>query len=183
MARIDPLKREDMNEEQGRVYDAVAARGGRLGGPNGIYIRVPRLFELNQGLGDYLRTNHLDARLRQLAAIVAVRRWNGAYAWGAQARDALKAGISREIVDAVNQRETPALDDADERAVHDAALEIADSGALSDASFERAIAQLGFNRLLDVVATVGFYTAVSLTVNVFEVEPRPDFPVALAPGP
>ncbi len=170
-----------MNEVQGRAYDEVAARGGRLGGPNGIFIRVPELFELNQEMGDYLRANDLDARLRQLAAIIAVRRWNGAYAWGAQARDALKAGISREIVEAVNTRETPVLDDDDDRAVHDAARELADTGALSDAAFENAIAQLGFNRLLDVVATVGFYTAVSLTVNVFKVEPRPDFPVTLAP--
>ena len=65
MARIDPLRREDMNEEQGRAYDEVAARGGRLGGPNRIFIRVPELFELNQEMGDYLRANHLDARLRQ----------------------------------------------------------------------------------------------------------------------
>ncbi len=181
MARIDPLKREDMNEAQRQVYDEVAARGGRLGGPNGIYIRVPELFRLNQELGDYLRANHLEPRLRQLAAIVAVRRWNGAYAWGAQGRDALKAGISQDIVDAVNERKTPVLDDADDRAVHDAALELADTGSLSDASFEKAIAQLGFNRLLDLVASVGFYTAVSQTVNVFEVEPRAEFPVTLIP--
>ena len=170
-----------MNDEQGQAYDAVAARGGRLGGPNGIYIRVPELFELNQGLGNYLRANHLSDRLRQLAIIVAVRRWNGAFAWGAQARNALNDGIPREIVDAVNAREAPVFDDADDRAVHDAALELADTGALSDAAFEKALAQLGFNRLLDVVATVGFYTAVSLTVNVFEVEPNSEFPVALAP--
>ena len=180
MARIDPLKREDMNQEQAQAYDAVAARGGRLGGPNGIFIRVPELFNLNQMFGDYLRTNHLSARLRQLAAIVAVRRWNGAYAWGAQSRDALKAGISREILDAINERKTPVLDDADDKAVYDAAVELADTGALSDAAFEKAIAPLGINRLLDVVATVGFYTAVSLSVNVFEVEPRSEFPMTLA---
>ena len=51
----------------------------------------------------------------------------------------------------------------------------------SDTAFDRAIAQLGFNRLLDVVATVGFYTAASLNVNVFEIEPFAEFPVSLAP--
>ena len=181
MARMDPLRREDMNQEQGRAYDEVAAKGGRLGGPDGIYIRVPELFALNQNLGNYLRDNHLSPRLRQLAIIVAVRRWNGAYAWGAQARNALSAGIPREVVEAINQREVPDLEDSDDRAVHDAALELAHTGSLSDAAFETALAQLGFNRLLDVVATVGFYTAVSLTVNVFEVEPNPDFPSTLAP--
>ncbi len=181
MARIDPLKREDMNDEQGAVYDEVAARGGRLGGPNGIYIRAPELFRLNQEFGDYLRANHLSARLRQLAAIVAVRRWNGAYAWGAQGRDALKAGISQDIVDAINERRTPDLADDDDRAVYDAAIELADTGTLSDAAFEAAIARLGFNTLLDVVALVGFYTGVSLTVNAFEIEPRAEFPTTLKP--
>jgi len=180
-ARMDPLKREDMNDEQARAYDAVAAKGGRLGGPNGIFIRLPELFALNQGLGNYLRANHLTPRLRQLAMIVAVRRWNGAYAWGAQARDALKAGIASEIVEAVNQRRTPALSDADDQAVYDAAVELADTGSLSDGAYGKALKQLGFNRLLDVVATVGFYTGVCLTVNVFEVEPRPEFPSRLAP--
>lgn len=180
-ARMDPLKREDMNEEQGACYDEVAAKGGRLGGPNGIFIRVPKLFGLNQAVGNYLRAAHLSPRLRQLAMIVAVRRWNGAYAWGAQARDALKAGISRDIVDAVNQRGTPELADADDRAVYDAALALADAGSLTDAAFETACAQLGFNRLLDLVATVGYYAGVCLTVNAFAIEPRAAFPVKLAP--
>ena len=181
MARIDPLKREDMNEEQGQAYDEVVAKGGRVGGPNGVYIRVPELFKYNQELGNYLRDNHISARLRQLAAIVTVRRWNGAYAWGAQGRDALKAGISQEILDAVNARQTPILDDADDQAIYDAALELADTGSLSDASFEKAIAQLGFNVLLDLVASVGFFTAVAQAVSVFEVEPRPEFSTTLAP--
>jgi len=181
MARIDPLKREEMTEEQGRAYDEVVAKGGRTGGPNGIYIRVPELFRLNQGLGNYLRANHVSARHRQLAAIVTVRRWNGAYAWGAQGRDALKAGISRDIVDAVNERRTPVLDDADDKTVYEAAVELADTGSLSDASFEAAVGQLGFNQVLDLVASVGFFTAVAQAVSVFEVDPRPEFPTTLAP--
>ena len=181
MARIDPLQPEEMTAEQRRVYDEVVARGGRIGGPNGVYLRIPELFTLNQEFGNYLRDNHLSARLRQLAAIVTVRRWNGAYAWGAQGRDALAAGISQEIVDAINARETPVLEDADDQLVYELAVELSETGALSDDLFERAIGQLGLNQLLDLVAAVGFFTAVSLTVNVFEVEPRPHFPTKLAP--
>lgn len=180
MARIDPLQPEEMSDEQRAVYDDVVARGGRVGGPNGVYLRVPELFKLNQEFGNYLRDNHVSARLRQLAAIVTVRRWNGAYAWGAQGRDALAAGISQEILDAINAREIPVLDDPDDQLVYDLAVELSDTGALSHAAYERAVAQLGLNQLLDLVAAVGFFTAVSLTVNVFEVEPRPEFPTKLA---
>ena len=182
MARMDPLKREDMNDEQAEAFDEVAASGGRLGGPNGIYIRVPELFRLHQGVGNYLRAGHLSPRQRQLAAIVAARHWNGAYAWGAQARDALKAGISREIVDAINHREIPTFDNDDDQVTYEASVELTRTGGLSDESFEKAQSQLGFNTLLDLVAMVGFYTAVSQVVSVYEVEPRAEFPVALAPG-
>jgi 4-carboxymuconolactone decarboxylase len=181
MARIDPLKPEDMNDEQRQAYDEVIAKGGRVGGPNGVYIRVPELFKLNQDMGNYLRNNHVNARLRQLAAIVAVRRWNGAYAWGAQGRDALAAGISQEILNAINKREVPVLEDPDDQVVYDAAVELSDTGTLSDALFEKAQDQLGFNGVLDLVAAVGFFTAVAQAVSVFEVEPRPQFPTTLAP--
>lgn len=179
-ARIDPLPREDMDAEQAAAFDEVAAKGGRLGGPNGIYIRVPVLFRLHQAVGNYLRSGHLSARQRQIAAIVAARHWNGAYAWGAQARDALKAGVSRETVDAINERRTPVFDDEDDRVAYEAALEITDMGGLSDASFDAAQAQLGFNTLLDLVAMTSFYSAVSMCVNVFAVAPQAAFPVQLA---
>ena len=181
MARIDPLDPDDMNADQRQAYDEVVAKGGRVGGPNGVYIRVPELFKLNQELGNYLRDNHVNARLRQLAAIVTVRRWNGAYAWGAQGRDALAAGISEEILDAINHRKKPVLDDPDDQVVYDAAVELSETGSLTDASYEKAIAQLGFNAVLDLVAAVGFFTAVAQAVSVFEVEPRPQFTTTLAP--
>ena len=110
-----------------------------------------------------------------------VRRWNGAYAWGAQGRDALAAGISSDIVEAINNREKPVLDDAVDQLVYDLALELSDTGTLSDTSYEKAIDQLGLNQLLDLVAAVGFFTAVSMAVSLFEVEPRPQFPTKLAP--
>lgn len=181
MARINPLQLEEMTPEQRQIHDDVLAAGGRLGGPNGVYLRVPELFRLNQQFGDYLRNNHVNARLRQLAAIVTVRRWNGAYAWGAQGRDALKAGISEEIVEAINARETPVFDNDDDQVVYDTAVELSDTGSLSDGAYEKALAQIGFNAVLDLVAAVGFFTAVAMAVSVFEVEPKPEFPTQLAP--
>jgi len=182
VARMNPLKREDMNDAQRAAYDEVAARGGRLGGPNGIYVRVPELFELNQEVGDYLRANGVSPRLRQLAVLVAVRHWEAEYPWGVQARASMakEVGIEREIVDAINARRTPTFANADDRCVYEVASELVVHGTLSDASFETARAQIGFNRLLDVVATVGFYTAVALVANVFEVDVPKDVPVPLA---
>ena len=185
MARLDPPKRQDMNEEQGRAYDAVANRGGRLGGPNGIYIRIPELFALNQGMGDYLRANHLDGRRRELAILVTVRHWNAVYPWAVHVRAATKEGVDRETIDAINAHRQPDFadsdDGADDRIVHDVAAELSRSGTLSDATFQKARDQLGFNRLLDLVATVSFYFGVAMTVGIFGVDLPDEVPVPLAP--
>jgi len=181
MARMDPLKRDDMTEAQRQAYDKVAARGGRLGGPNGIYVRVPELFEINQEVGDYLLSSSVSPRLRQLAVLVAVRDWNAEYPWAVQARAALTPaiGIERDIVDAINARQKPRFTNADDEAVYAVARELVAHGTLSDASFAAARAKLGFNRLLDLVAIVGFYMAVALVANVFEVDVPPDIAVPL----
>lgn len=181
MARIDPLKPEDMNEAQRAAYEAAVAKGGRLGGPNGIHVRVPELFEINQEMSTYFRSNNLSARLRQLAVLVAVRHWNGAYAWGVQARASMNEGISRAIVDAINARQKPELTDAEDQVVYEVAAELVTRGALDDDLFHKVQDRLGFNRLLDLVATVGFYSAVGMWVNVFEVDPPADIPVPMAP--
>jgi 4-carboxymuconolactone decarboxylase len=181
MARLAPLKRDDMNDEQRAAYDKVAARGGRLGGPSGIFVRVPELFELNQELGDYLRAGHVSARLRQLAILVIVRHYNAKYPWGVQARASLNEGISRDIVDAINARQKPALTDPDDQTVYDVTVEMVARGTLSDESFAQAEKQLGFHRLLDLVAIIGFYTAVGLVANVYQIDEPKDVPILLAP--
>ncbi len=181
MARIDPLKPEQMNDAQAQAYEAALARGGRLGGPNGIHLRVPELFEINQEMSTYFRSNTLPARLRQLAVLVAVRHWEGAYAWGVQARASMEVGIPKEVVEAINARQEPDFGDALDQVVHDVASELVRRAALGDALFARAHEALGFNQLLDLIATVGFYSAVAMWVNVFEVDPPADIPIPLAP--
>jgi 4-carboxymuconolactone decarboxylase len=180
MARLAPLEPEDMNAEQRAAYDDAAARGGRLGGPNGIHVRIPELFQINQEMSTYLRASSLPPRLRQLAVMVAVRHFRGAYAWGVQARASLAAGISEAVVNSINAGKAPELDDATDQMVYDVAVALSRHGALTDDLFATAEQALGFNQLLDLVATTGYYAAVAMWVNVFEVDVPGDIPIPMA---
>jgi hypothetical protein len=51
MTRIAILKREEMNTEQGRVYDEAKAANQPVGGPYYAYIRNPTLFTASQNMG------------------------------------------------------------------------------------------------------------------------------------
>ena len=182
MARLEPLEPEDMNAEQRAAYDDAAAKGGRLGGPNGIHVRIPELFQINQEMSAYLRDCSLPPRLRQLAVMVAVRQFRGAFAWAVQARASLAEGIPEAVCNAINEGETPVLDDATDQLVYDVAVALTEHGALTDAVFAKAEAALGLNQLLDLVTTTGYYAAVAMWVNVFEVDTPADIPIPMAPG-
>lgn len=179
MARMNPLKREEMNEEQGKTYDLIAARGGRLGGPNGIYCRVPELFLLNQEVGDYLRDCGISPRQRQIAVITGCRYFGAEYPWAVQARAALGVGVERDVVEAINRGETPKLS-GDDMLVYELASELVRHGALTDASFAKGEKAFSSNGLMNLVAMVGFYTSVALIANVFEVDVPGDIPIPLA---
>ncbi len=58
MARINPIPREDMSEEQIRVNDAIAGvrSGDQANGPFAIWLRTPELAEKIGTFGIHLRT-------------------------------------------------------------------------------------------------------------------------------
>ena len=75
MTRIKILERGDMNDEQGRVYDAAKAAGAPVGGPYTAYIRNPELMLKMQDLRNCLTAGPLSPRERQIAHLVIARHW------------------------------------------------------------------------------------------------------------
>lgn len=174
MSRMKPLAREDMNDEQAAVYDEIIDKGGRLGGPYGAYIRIPRFMKLNQDMGDYLRSNSLDPKLRQLAGILSIRHWGAKFPWAMNAREAVKQGLAQEIVDAINSGETPNFSNEDEEIVYNLVSELLANKVISDATYARGAEFFGDETLTDIIVTAGFYGMVSMTVVSVDVQPPPD---------
>src|SRR5579863_4306618 len=97
MTRIAIMKREEMNAEQGRVYDEAKAANSPVGGPYYAYIRNPQLFTAAQNMGKAIGSFKLEPRVRQIGVLTTARFWNAKYPWGAQVRNALKMGISQTV--------------------------------------------------------------------------------------
>ena len=83
MTRIAVLKREEMDAEQGKVFDDVKAEGGPVGGPYWAYIRFPKLMRMVQDLSNGLGQGGLSKRERQIAILAIVRFWGAEYPWAA----------------------------------------------------------------------------------------------------
>jgi 4-carboxymuconolactone decarboxylase len=180
MARIPILNRTDMDAEQGRVYDTAKQTSGIVGGPYHAYIRLPKLFEACQGLRECLSTGPLSRREQQIVHLVVARHWGARYPWFAQVRASLAAGVEQAVIDAINARKTPVLEDPRERTCLTVARELLANKTLSDETYAAAERTMGLKDLVALVATTGSFSMTCMTANTFGIDPPANNPTPLA---
>jgi 4-carboxymuconolactone decarboxylase len=181
MTRLKILQREDMNAEQRKLCEEIEAVDGRVrGGPYWAYIHIPKFMRLHNEMSRYLRSCSLTGRERQIAVLAVVRHWDAKYPWAVQVRASLAEGIEQEIIDAINARQRPRLDDPGEQAAYDVASELVAKHGLNDATYAAAEAQFGLEKLVELVSGVGFFSMVCCTANAFDIDPPDDAPTRLA---
>ena len=105
----------------------------------------------------------------ELAIIVTGRKWTAQYEFYAHRKLAIEAGLRAEIADAVAKGERPENMSEDEAEVYDFASELLNSGEVSDATFERIKTRFGERGVLDLVGACGYYSLVSMVLNVARV--------------
>lgn len=182
MSRIKIRTREEMNEEQRRVYDAtVAGKRGRAPAPLLAWLESPVLADRAQKLGEFARYDTtLPTRLSELAVLVTARFWTSQYEWAIHKQEALKGGLDPAIIDAIAHRRDPDFRNSDERLVYDFARALHETHSVSPDLYQRAINSLGDRGVVELVGILGYYTLISMTLNVFEIDP-PDGKPELAP--
>lgn len=175
MSRLPELDYGAMTPEQQRLHDGIiAGPRGRIQGPLKAWLHSPELGEVAQKLGAYVRFgSRLEPRLSELAIIVTGAHYKAEFEWYAHVRFAHDAGIPESVTEAIRKGAEPALDAADQRMVYRVAAELNRTHRLSDETFEAAKAVLGLPALIDLIAIVGYYGLVSLTLNAFQM-PTPD---------
>lgn len=170
MARLTTLELDEMTAEQREVAEAIMAgpRGG-LRGPFQAWLRSPELADHGQRLGAYCRFGtSLPKNLSELAIILTGKHWASQFEFYAHARLAREAGIADEAVEAIRTGGTPTFEDEREQYVYDFVTEYLSRHRISDATYQRGLDLIGERGILDVVAIVGYYSLVSMTLNVFE---------------
>jgi 4-carboxymuconolactone decarboxylase len=172
LARLAPLTPDQMSPEQKQLHDRIKGARPRLGGPFSIWIRNPDLAAAAQSLVDAIRANgKLDKRLYELTTLIVTRHWTAQYAYNVHEPLAVSAGIDAEVAAAIRTRKTPAFKRDDEKLVYDVVTELQEKKALSPATYDRAVKGLGVDLLIELIAVVGVYAMVSMTLVSFEVDP------------
>lgn len=181
MTRIETLMPEGMTAEQLEVYEAIRSgprgrlHGERIGltGPFNAWIRAPGFGNLAQRLGAHLRfETTLPARLAELAIITVGRHMRASFEFAAHAPLAIQGGLSADAVEAIRIGGSPQFEAEDEAAVYAFSRELLDEHRVSDAAYDRLRACVDEQGIVEVIGLLGYYTMVSMTLNVFEVQLR-----------
>ena len=166
--RFKKLAESELDAAQLKVYrDLMAGPRGGVRGPFNALLRSPVLVDRVQKLGEFLRfESSISARLNEFAILITARHWNAQYEWFAHYPHALKGGLKPEVAADLALGKRPANMQEDEAIVYDFCKELHETKSVSDATYERALKKFGERGVVDLIGVSGYYTLVSMVLNV-----------------
>jgi 4-carboxymuconolactone decarboxylase len=165
--RLPDLKESELNDEQRRVYQAIAGgpRGG-VRGPFGILMRTPALADQIQQLGEYCRfKSSLSPRISEFAICIVARQWTSQIEWNGHSKLAIKGGLDERILADLAQGRRPANMKPDEAAAYQLCTELHTTYEVSDATYAEAVKQFGEAGVLDLCGVSGYYVLVAMVLK------------------
>jgi len=184
-ARLVQLKEEDLNTAQQALLESLRAgpRGKSLTvrGPFAAWMHAPEFGQLAQALGAHARyKTALEPRLSEFAILCTARLWKAQYEWFAHAPMALKAGVKPKVIEDIRKGRAPASAPKDERAIYAFVQELYKTRRVSNPTYKRVRAFLDDAAVVELVGILGYYTLISMTLNVFHMLPPENEKLAFA---
>ncbi|HEV8028669.1 MAG TPA: carboxymuconolactone decarboxylase family protein [Stellaceae bacterium] len=166
--RFKPLSPEEMTPEQRRMAESILAGPRKsLSGPFSALLYSPETGDQAQKLGAQVRFhNVLPDKLKELAILMVARHWTAQFEWYAHHRLALAAGLDPQIARDIAAGRRPAALQPDEAAIHDFCAELLETKEVSDATFKAVADRFAEKGVIDLICTLGYYSLVSMTLNV-----------------
>jgi 4-carboxymuconolactone decarboxylase len=164
----------ELSPRQQEISDRITSRRGGTRGPFLVWLRSPELCEKVEALGAYCRfESSLDLRLRELSLLVAARHWDAQYSWNAHVNKAVDAGVPAEALAALAEHREPRFGREDEQVVYQFSTEILGGHFVSDATFARALAELGEQGVVDLIGSLGNFSMLAMLLNACQVDLQP----------
>ena len=170
--RYTELTLAEMTPEQRAAYDyLIDGPRGRLPGPYKVWIHNPTLVHAADPLGRHFTPGHysLTEREREIAVVVITNKWQSDYPATAHEKRGKEVGLTAAQVEAIAAGLPTSFEDPREQAVYEVALTLANNRIVTEGLYARAVDLLGHPGVSDVVSLLGYYTAVSLTMNFYAV--------------
>ncbi len=169
--RFDETPVADMSPETRAAYDVTVQLRGQVPGPHKIWLANPRLSRTIVPTGKYYQTeSSLTKSEIEIATNVINGRWLAAYGNYEHEKIGEDAGkLPPEKVEALIAGMPTSFDDPRQQVVYELATTLAKPRVVPLGLFRRAKALIGEAGIVDVTVLMGWFTAVSLTLNAFDV--------------
>jgi 4-carboxymuconolactone decarboxylase len=153
--------------------------------PFKVYMRSPELAAKLEAVSDYVRWGSgLQPRLTELAIMITARQWSNQWIWRGHYRAAVRGGLDASVGADIAAGKRPEKMKEDEAILYNYAMEMYRDKAVSDATYAAAVQQFGEKGLIDLVATMGYYDTVAMTlITAKAVAPKEDDVPQLAAPP
>lgn len=188
--RLGPIPVEQMTAAQKTAYEAfVRARQGEPFGFWWGYMRVPEVLipflDIQTYVHDVIETEQsaIGEKLTHFAMLIVARHWTQQVIWDLHDEAALASGLAPEILEALASGRRPPGMSEGEQAVYDFCIELLRNHSVSDATYERMVAQFGERGVAEVTLLQGEYTLMSMFMNVARTPLGPGTPPPLRPFP
>ena len=133
--------------------------------PFKVYMRSPALASKLEAMSDYVRWGTgQPPRLTELAIMITARHWSSQWIWRGHYRAAVKDGLDPSVGADIAAGRRPTKMKEDETILYNYATELYCDKAVSDATFAAAVKAFGEKGLIDLVATMGYYDTVAMTL-------------------
>jgi len=176
MPRYQQLDESQLNDAQRRIFnECKAGPRGSVPPPVHVWLKSPGLADNAHKLGAHVRFGtQFTQKQTEIAILMTARYWTAQFEWAAHVRLALQAGLTQ---DAIGERRKPSFTDPDDQLVYDFCRDYYDDHRVDDSTYQRVVARFGEQGIVDLAGLIGYYSFVSVTLNVFEVPVPPGGPV------
>ena len=168
--RMPPIPADKQTDAQKKVVQEITSgpRGAQgLIGPFIPLLRSPDFMDRLQKTGEYLRYhNTIGTQLTEFTILVTSREWTQNFEWYAHQDLAQKAGVSADVIAAVRDGRHPTGMTDDQDLVYTFCTELHAHHSVSDATYARAVKRFGEQGVVDLTGLTGYYTLLSMIMNV-----------------
>lgn len=172
--RLAKLGYEQLTDEQKAAWDeVVAGPRKKMHGPFFIWLHSPELLSRGQKLGLYARFHSsLPPRLSELCILIMASHWRAAGEWIDHEPIARSHGVDADALEALRTGRQAHFQRHDEATTYELARELLGTREVCDVTYERAKSVLGERGVLDVIAVLGYYGLIAMSMKTFRQMPE-----------
>jgi 4-carboxymuconolactone decarboxylase len=171
--RLPAVKRDDLSPENQKLWDRImAGRSTGGGGPYSALMHAPKLADHLSTLENYFRSSAALADSdREIIILATVRELDAHFPWTRHEIRARQVDVRDDVVETLRAKDSLEKLAPRERLLVDFVRNLLREHRLSKEFFTVALAELGPEKIVEMVGLIGHYCTISSVANAFEVEP------------